>query len=143
MKCVLNRLFVSLLQERALGSVQGTLRLGSNLEFQPGVLLLRPRADGDWHVIPAPADVLLAVEVADTSLDRDRRTLVQYATGGVREVGIIDLENDVVEAHRTPSARSDEVVQRVRRGQQVSPGAFPEVCSLSTSCSADPGTRGS
>ncbi len=124
---VLNRLFVSLLQEHALVSVQGPLRLGSNVEFQPDVLLLRPRADGYWYVVPAPADVLLAVEVADTSLDRDRRKLGQYASGGVPEVWIIDLEGDMVEVHGTPSAGSYQVAQRVRRGQQVSPGAFPQV----------------
>src|SRR5438093_13568459 len=43
---VVNRRFVNLLEDRALVSVQGPLRLGSNIEFQPEVLLLRPRPDG-------------------------------------------------------------------------------------------------
>jgi Uma2 family endonuclease len=52
---------------------------------------------------------------------------VQYATGGVPEVWIIDLGGDVVETHRMPSAGRYQVVQRVGRGQQMSPGAYPEV----------------
>jgi len=108
--------------DRAIVSVQQPIQLGEVSEPQPDVALLQPRADfyADHH--PMPPDVLLLVEVADTSLRHDlARKAPIYLAGGVPEVWVVDLASDVV--HVT---RGAEVLQ-LTAGDTVSPLAFPDV----------------
>jgi len=53
-------------------SVQNPIRLGDNGEPQPDLVVMRPETPMDRH--PRPEDILLVVEVADSSLAYDRRT---------------------------------------------------------------------
>ena len=57
-----------------------------------------PRIDEE----SAPDDVLLVIEVADSSLDYDHAKLRIYAAAGVSEVWIVDLQADRVEVYRNP-----------------------------------------
>ena len=68
----LNKLFAQALGGRALISVQNPVSLGEHSEPQPDLTLLRPRADDYAQSHPGPEDVLLVIEVAETSLDYDR-----------------------------------------------------------------------
>ncbi len=66
-------------------------------------MLLRPRADDYSQAHPGPADVLLLIEVSDTSLRHDRGIkLPLYVRHGVAEVWIIDLENNLVRFYHPP-----------------------------------------
>src|SRR5204863_5403599 len=98
----LTRLCTSLLGERAVVQVQNPVELADeNTEVQPDVALLRPRADFYSTDHPVAADVLLLIEVADTSLTRDRRVKIPlYARTGIREVWLVDLTTAQVEIHR-------------------------------------------
>jgi len=58
--------------DEAIVRVQGPVRLSPYTEPEPDVVLLRPRADFYGSAHPGPADVLLLVEVADSSIDFDR-----------------------------------------------------------------------
>jgi Uma2 family endonuclease len=92
------------------------------------VALLRPPLAKYGAVIPAPGDVLLVVEVADTSQYRDRVVkLPRYAAAGVVEVWIVDLQASVVDVHREPAAAGYGVLQRFERGAEIAPAAFPDV----------------
>ena len=102
---VLTRALVMACGERAIVRVRNPLRLDRLNEPQPDVAILRPREDfyrrGEP---PGPADVLLVVEVADSSLRYDRRVkLPLYARAGIGEVWIVDLRRRVVDVHRTPA----------------------------------------
>src|SRR5262245_10682487 len=70
----LNALFTSLLGNRAVVSVQNSFHLSDLSEPQPDLLILRFRDDYYSNELPTPADILLLIEVADSSLDFDRRT---------------------------------------------------------------------
>ena len=84
-------------------SVQSPLRLDVYNEPQPDVMLLRPRADDYRASHPSAADVLLLVEVSETSLAYDCSVkLALYAKFGVPEVWIIDLPGSAVEVYREP-----------------------------------------
>jgi Uma2 family endonuclease len=103
----MNRLarFISraLRDEVALVSVQSPLRLDAFNEPEPDLMLLRPRADGYRTSHPRAADVLLLVEVSESSLAYDRSTkLALYTKFGVPEVWIVDLVGGAVEAYREP-----------------------------------------
>ncbi|MBK1705580.1 Uma2 family endonuclease [Halochromatium glycolicum] len=90
----------------ALVSVQSPLVLGEHSEPEPDLMLLRFRADYYKHAKPRAADVLLLIEVADSSLSYDRSVkLPLYAQHGIAEVWILNLQDRVVEVHRNPDGQ--------------------------------------
>jgi Uma2 family endonuclease len=114
--------------ERAMISAQNPVRLSDFSEPQPDIALLRWRSDYYASVHPGPADVLLLVEVADTSIEYDREVkLGLYAQAGISEVWIVDIGSHAVEVYREPSVHGYESVVTAGPGQQVSPAAFPEL----------------
>lgn len=108
-------------------STQNPIRLGKRSEPQPDLALLRrhPAPFGPGH--PGPEDILLLVEVADSTAEFDRRIkLPLHARAGVAEVWIVDLTQELLAAHSDPSPRGYRSARLLRRGDRVAPGAFPE-----------------
>jgi Uma2 family endonuclease len=92
--------FVSV-EKKAIISVQNPLQLGDLSEPQPDFMLLRPEADFYTTRHPQPEDVLLLVEVADSSLNYDReRKQRLYAMFGIAEYWLINLNNESLEVYR-------------------------------------------
>ena len=112
----LNRLFARAAADGlALVSVQSPLRLDAYNEPEPDMMLLRPREDDYQERHPGAADVLLLVELSESSLAYDRGTkLALYARFGVPEVWIVDLRGGAVEVYREPTgddyARKERLV---------------------------------
>ena len=99
----LNAVFNLCAGTRAIVSVQNPIRLNSRSEPQPDLALLRHRADYYRDAHPGPADVLLLVEVAGSSLRYDVEVkLPLYAQQGIPEIWIVDLEHRRLEIHRCP-----------------------------------------
>ncbi|GIX47743.1 MAG: hypothetical protein KatS3mg131_1954 [Candidatus Tectimicrobiota bacterium] len=114
--------------ERAIVDVQNPVRLGEHSEPQPDLALLKPRADFYAAEHPGPEDLLLVVEVAETSAEYDREVKVPlYARFGVPEVWLVDLAGECVEVYRHPSPQGYQVVQTLRRGDTVAPLLLPEL----------------
>jgi Uma2 family endonuclease len=129
-RCVmyLNEVFVRRLEGRALVSGQMSLRLSQWSEPEPDLALLRPPLAKYGQEIPASGDAVLVVEVADTSLHRDRVVkLPRYAAAGVPETWIVDLNGGAVEVYREPSPVGYRVTRRLERGADVAPAAFPDI----------------
>jgi Uma2 family endonuclease len=83
--------------------VQGPIRLDERNEPEPDLALLRYREDFYAGAHPGPRDLVLLVEVAETSLGYDRRVkLPLYARFGVPEVWLVNLEEGVVEVYSEP-----------------------------------------
>jgi Uma2 family endonuclease len=123
----LNRLFSRLVGDRAIVSVQDPVRLSEISEPVPDVCLLRPRQDLYRDSHPRPADVLLLVEVADTTAAFDRRVkLPLYARAGIAEYWIVDLEAGIVEVFRGPGPEGYAERAEFRPGDSVAPAAFPD-----------------
>jgi Uma2 family endonuclease len=102
---------------RVIASVQCPLRLDRRNEPQPDLMLLRPRPDFYESSHPTAADVLLLVEVADSSLAYDRGPkLALYARHGVPEVWIVDLVGRAVEVCRQPSREGYAERRQVTEG---------------------------
>jgi len=126
----LNRLLFRRVDPEAVVSVQNPVRLDAHQEPEPDLALLRPsRARED---VPRAGEVLLVVEVADTSLDFDRDVKgPRYAASGVPEVWLVALAEDYVEVFRRPERQTYRTVERKRRGQSLSLDAFPQAEELS------------
>lgn len=108
--------------------VQGPLRLDVHSEVQPDFLVLRRRDDFYAERHPGPEDVLLLVEVADTSQQYDRQTkLPLYAQHGVQEVWLIDVSKRSIEVFGRPGPNGYAGRQVLTGGDQLTCGAFPEL----------------
>ena len=88
----LNRLLAQAVGERAIVAVQDPVVLRPRSEPQPDIALLRPRPDFYAHSHPEAADVLLLIEVADSTLHYDLHVKVPlYARQGIPEVWVVDI----------------------------------------------------
>lgn len=118
----------------ALVSVQSPVRLDAYNEPEPDLMLLRPRADGYRASHPGSADVLLLVEVAESSLAYDRGVKIAvYASFGVPEVWIVDLVGAAVEVCRQPEAGDYALRKRLTSGPltpALVPGVTMDVAAL-------------
>jgi Uma2 family endonuclease len=124
----LNRLFSQRVGERAIVRVQNPVRLDEQSEPQPDLALLKPRPDFYAQANPVPADVLLLIEVAETSADMDREAkLPLYARSGVFEVWLVDLSAERVEVHRKPAPHGYQERRTVARGQHLAPQALSDL----------------
>jgi Uma2 family endonuclease len=101
----LTHLFVERAGTEATVSIQNPVRLDAASEPEPDLALVRPRADDYAGHHPTPDDVVLLVEVADTSLGFDRDVkLPLYARAGIPEVWIVALEAGAVHVFRQSDA---------------------------------------
>ncbi len=124
----LTAFFSRRLGRRAIMRVQGPIILDRFSEPQPDLSVLAPRADFYGHAQPRPADVLLAVEVIDTSRGYDRTLkLPLYARAELQEVWLVDLKAQVIETYRRPALRRYREQQTFGRGRVLTPLAFPRV----------------
>jgi Uma2 family endonuclease len=113
---------------RAIVWTQNPLRLGERSEVQPDLALLVPRADYYASRVPGPEDVLLVVEVADSSAEYDRQVKAPlYARHGIGELWLIDLERGQVEVCRRPGPEGYAEVVVAGPGDVLSPLALPDV----------------
>jgi Uma2 family endonuclease len=122
------RLFVRAVGDDAIVRVQGSIALGDNGEPEPDLTLLRFR-DDFYAMAPATEEaVLLLVEVADSSEGYDQRTRAPlYARYGIPELWIANLNRDQLVVHRDPTPDGYGTVQVLRRGESISPLAFPDL----------------
>jgi Uma2 family endonuclease len=90
----LTRLLAQAVGDQAILAVQDPVVLGDYSEPEPDLALLRPRADFYTDSHPQASDVLLLIEVADTSLRIDRDIKVPlYARHGIPEVWILAIDD--------------------------------------------------
>lgn len=125
---MLNRILVRQIGDSAIVSVQNPIVLPPDSEPQPDIVVLKPRRDWYRHAMPVVGDVLLLIEVADTTAERDREVKVPlYARHGIPEVWLVDLKAHVLEIYREPSQRGYGKVLRVQNAETASPQLLGDV----------------
>jgi Uma2 family endonuclease len=115
----LTHLLVMAVGGRGIVSVGNPVRLNRHSEPQPDFSVLKPR-DDYRKTMPRPEDTMLAVEVANTSLEYDRKVkLALYARAGIPEVWIVNLAAKEVEVHRSPAGDNYASVTRAGRSDNL------------------------
>jgi Uma2 family endonuclease len=124
----LTKLLVQLADDEGIVSIQNPIRLNEYGEPQPDLVLLSPRADYYADAIATPDDVLLVVEVADSSLEYDRDTKVpRYAQALISEVWILDVAQRLVTQYTQPINGRYEQVRSVAYGETIQATLLPKI----------------
>ncbi len=104
----------------ALVSTQDPIRLNDFSEPEPDLALLRLRDDFYREAHPTPADVLLIIEVADTTLAYDRQVKMPlYAKAGVAETWIVNLLEEQIEVYAGLAGGTYQTIVNFRRGEEA------------------------
>ncbi|MBA3634703.1 MAG: Uma2 family endonuclease [Acidobacteria bacterium] len=107
--------------------VQNPVRISDYDEPEPDITLADlTKYDGKRH--PRSSEVLLIVEVSDSTLKYDRDTkLSLYAEAEIPEVWIVNLKNDIIEVHQKPSSGIYQLAQIFKRGEILQSEILPNL----------------
>jgi len=122
----LHLLFDEGLRRRAFVWGHGPARLAIDSVPEPDLALLRSRSYQTGA--PRPEDVMLIVEVAESSLRYDRTVKLRlYARAGIAEYWIVDVAGAAIESYGSPQADGYRERRRASRGERLAPAVFPDV----------------
>ena len=108
--------------------IQNPVRLGNYTEPEPDIVLLKPRNDFYKKSHPQSSDVLLIIEVADSSIDHHRQIKIPlYAEHGVPELWLIDLNLKHIEVYLEPSNDGFRKLLKPALEIALSPTLVPEI----------------
>lgn len=124
----LAELLAARLRRTATIGVQDPVQLDEYFEPEPDITILKRRPDFYVEGHPTPADILIAVEVADATLDTDRRVkLPAYARAGIPEVWLVNLIEDRIEVHSRPNRDVYQEIRICLRGDRVISPTLPKL----------------
>ncbi len=117
---VLSALLHRLYGAKLVVSTQDPIRLNDFSEPEPDVALLRWRDDFYRSAHPMPADVLLVIEVADSTVETDRSYKVPlYARAGIPEAWLVNLPEERIEIFAEPAGGIYQINRIFSRGEEV------------------------
>jgi Uma2 family endonuclease len=125
-RCVnrLNRILSRMAGPDMLVGVQNPIYPSDESAPQPDLSIIYDRDPGAlW---PIPADILLVIEVSDSTLAYDRGTkLPLYAAAGIAEAWLVDLAAATLERHTEPRDGLYSLVARARPGESLASTVLP------------------
>jgi Uma2 family endonuclease len=126
----LMRFFVKNLPDSIECSVQLPIAAEDHSEPEPDIALVRHREDDYQVEHPTPPDVVLLIEVAQSSLKIDLgRKLQLYASIGIHQYWVVDIANRAVLIHREPAGASYKRFETFGAGATIAPDLVPN-CRL-------------
>jgi Uma2 family endonuclease len=125
----INLLLIELLGRKAFIWVQSAVQLDFYSAPEPDIAVLKWRDDFYEGCLPGPGDILLAIEISDTSLSFDRKVKAPlYAEFGIPEYWILNLQNQNLEQHQLPHPEGYQRKTIVHKGQTLPvPGLNAEI----------------
>ena len=119
---------LALIGDRADVQSQDPITLANNSEPEPDIVIARLRSDDYANSHPAPADIILVIEVADSSIRFDRETKAPlYAAAGISEYWIVNLIDNRLEIYRQPQGSIYTSIQIVTPPQSINLPQFLEI----------------
>lgn len=120
----LTDLLAGVVRQEALISVQNPIHLSDTSQPLPDIALVR--RDTCTHRVPVASDVLLVIEVADSSREYDRTTkLPRYTTAGIPEAWLVDLGNETIERYTEPRDGLYRFAAFAMRGDSLASTVLP------------------
>jgi len=116
----LTRIFVGLVGDRAIVSVQNPVHIDDYNEPEPDIAILKPRPDDYAYDLPAASDAFLLIEISDSTIAYDRDIkMTLYAEAGITEVWLVNLVEDTVERYSSPMNGRFGSVETIIKGDLV------------------------
>ncbi len=124
----LNRFLGQSIGDQFIVRVQDPVRLNDYSEPQPDLAVVKARDDFYRDRHPGPAEVLLVIEVADTSAEIDRTDkALLYAQSGIPELWVVDLTATTVHVYREPAASGYSIHETLNPGRSLPSIVMPSV----------------
>lgn len=128
----LNDSVAELLREKLDGRVvirnRNPIVLDDFSEPEPDIAVCRPPREKYFKAHPTPADILLSIEISDTTLERDRFVKGSlYAKAGIPQYLTLNVQEEIVEDYREPSADGYQSKQTHRKGEAFNLLGFPDI----------------
>ena len=106
--------------------VQNPIRLDDYSEPQPDLAVLKPRVDFYRAALPTAPDILLLIEVSDTTLAYDGGPKLElYSRHAIQEEWIVNLPDRQLEVFRDPSPEGYRSRLQLRAGEFATTAALP------------------
>ena len=117
-----------LLAKKAKIRCQEPIALPNNTEPEPDIVIAKLRSDNYVNSHPSPSDIILVIEVANSSLDFDRNTKANlYAAAGIQEYWIVNLIDNRLEIYRQPNSTIYTEIRIISSTDSVALPQFPEL----------------
>jgi len=114
----LAKIFERRVGDKTLVSVQNPVHIDQYNEPEPDIALLKPRDDFYTNSLPTPQDVVLLIEVSDSTIEYDRdvkKTL--YAEAHIAELWLVNLRENAVECYSSPKNGNYRLAQILEKGE--------------------------
>ena len=121
----LNRKLSLIVEDKAIISVQDPIHINEYNEPEPDIALLKPHEDFYAESHPRPNEVLLLIEVSDSTVEYDReikKTL--YAEAGIAEFWLVNLKENTVERYSSPKNGSYRLAEILEPGETIKAGTI-------------------
>jgi Uma2 family endonuclease len=117
---LLTQLITLRLRRGAIVWVQNLVRLDDHTQPQPDIAVLKYRDDFYRHRRPGPEDILLVIEVSDTTLEYDTKVKVPlYARAGIPETWVINLRGGRIKTYANPAHGAYQTITSHARGEEL------------------------
>jgi Uma2 family endonuclease len=122
-----NRTLIQQIRDRAIVYVQNSIIISDN-EPLPDIAILKPNPTDYADRYATAEDVLIIIEVADSSVAYDQEIKApKYARARIQELWIVDLNDDMVWVYRNPSSKSYLDIKAYKRGEKITLIAFSDI----------------
>lgn len=119
--------FYENLRKRGVIRVQDPIRLDDYSEPEPDLVLVNLPVSNYALGHPTPADVLLILEIADSTVKRDREKAKNYARNGIVQYLILNLNTREIEDYREPGTDGYRQKRTYKQDEKFSLVVFPEI----------------
>jgi Uma2 family endonuclease len=124
----INKLIMPLIQDVAILGVQDPVEISDYSEPEPDISVLKYREDFYASSHPKSSDILLIIEVADSTLESDRRDkLPKYARAGIAETWLVNLPKELIEVHTNPVKGIYQNIRLYQRDDIISSQVLPQI----------------
>lgn len=107
---------------------QNPIWLDDFSEPEPDIVLAIPKEDEYENSHPRPNEILLILEISDTTLAYDRNTKGEvYGRAGIQQYVLLNVQDNTIEDYREPNSDGYQSKQTYRAGQSFNLVAFPEI----------------
>jgi Uma2 family endonuclease len=127
---ILNEFFASCLPNTLQCRIQAPVVLSDHSEPEPDLTIVQRHADNYRRGHPSLSDILLIIEVAQSSRHRDlewKRSI--YAASSIAEYWVVDVDRHLVILHRGPAGGDYQQVEPMNVGRKIAPLCAPK-CEL-------------